>query len=166
MIPYGDVRKSAPVSDTQHTRDERRRAAAAATAFGNRNHSGPLMDFSAKTAPAAPSSGMGVSFADAYAPSWKAEQAEKDARAARLDALPQVVQKLATEAGVTDLPMLEAVAIIHRASKAMNGPAQVFESDIGRSLGITTQRAEELTRKAAQLGFIEPLANSYWRCKL
>lgn len=165
MIPYGDIRKSAPASDTPRDRASRRRAAATIDLFGGpASTHGQRLDFNGKAAPAAPSSGMGVSFADAYAPSWKA--AQRDERAARLDKLPPAVQRLATEQGVTDLPMLEVVAIISRACKTMGGLAQVFSSDVGRSIGVTTQRADEILREATQRGFIEPRANSYWRCKL
>ncbi|RDJ21992.1 hypothetical protein DWF00_27110 [Bosea caraganae] len=153
--------------DTDETRASRRRAAAVATTFGDRNQKGPALDFNAKASPAAPSSGMGVSFADAYAPSWKAEMAERDERAARLDKLPPAVQRLATEQGMTELPMLEVIAIISRACKTMGGnPAQCWASDIGRAIGVSTQKTEEILREAAQRGFIEPRANSYWRSKL
>lgn len=167
MIPYGDIRKSAPASDTPHDRASRRRAAATIDLFGGpASTHGQRLDFNTKAAPAAPSSGMGVSFADAYAPSWKAETAQRDERAARLDKLPLGVQRLATEQGVTCLPTLETVAIISRACKTMGGQAQCFSSDIGRAIGVSTQRADEILREAIQRGFIEPRANSYWRCKL
>ncbi|WP_353182458.1 hypothetical protein [Bosea sp. (in: a-proteobacteria)] len=169
MIPYGDIRKSAPVSDTPRDRASRRCAAATIDLFGGpASTHGQRLDFNAKAAPAAvPSSGMGGSSLDLYgAAVFRAEIAQRDERAARLDKLPAAVQRLATEQGVTDLPMLEAVAIISRACKTMGGQAQVFSSDVGRTIGVSTQKTDEILREAAQRGFIEPRANSYWRCKL
>lgn len=167
MIPYGDIRKTAPATDTPRDHEARQRAAATATTFGNRNQCGPRIDFSAKSGPAAPSSGMNGSILDLYgSTAFKADIARRDERSARPDALPQAVQRLSTEQGVTDLDLLQTVAIIHRNCKTMNGPAQVFPDQIGKAIGVTTQRAEELTRDAAQRGFIEARPNCYWRCKL
>lgn len=152
--------------ETEADRAARRRAAAAFDLFGGPvGQSGQRLDFSKPSAPAMPTSGTG-SLADLYQPAFRAEMAERDERDARMDRLPAAVQKLATEHGVTDLPMLEAVAIISRACKTMGGQAQCFSSDIGRALGVSSQRADEILREAAQRGFIEPRANSYWRCKL
>lgn len=152
--------------DTSRDREARRRAAAAVNLFGGpAGQNGVGLNFNAMGAPA-PSSDMGVSFADAYAPPWKAEQAEKDARAARLDKLPVAVAKLATEQGVTDIQLLEIVAIVERGNKIMNGPVQAHRGDIARAIGVTADKAEALMTEAARRGFIEPRANSYWRCKL
>jgi hypothetical protein len=168
MIPYGDIRKSASATDTPRDREARRRSAATVNLFGGPVSTHGLgLDFNAKGAPAAPSSGMGGSVMDLYGSTVvSADIVKREELAARMDRLPAVVAKLATEQGVTDLPMLEAVAVIHRNCKTMNGPAQVFASDIGKAIGVSTQRAEELTRKAAQLRFIEERANHYWRTKL
>lgn len=152
--------------DTEADCSARRRADAVTKMFGGAaGQSGQRLDFSKPSAPAMLTTGTG-SLADLYQPAFRAEIAQRDERAARLDKLPPAVQRLATEQGVTHLPMLEAVAIISRACKAMGGQAQCFVSDIGRSIGVTTQRVDEILREAAQRGFIEPRANSYWRCKL
>ncbi len=153
--------------ETEADRTARRRADAVTKMFGGAaGQSGQRLDFSKPSAPAMPTSGTG-SLADLYQPAFRAEVAQREERTARLDKLPQAVQRLATEQGVTDLHMLEAVAIIFRASKALGGnPAQCWASDIGRTIGVTTQRADEILREAVQRGFIELRANSYWRCKL
>lgn len=150
--------------DTDADRIARRRSAAVS---GNFSRTSTGLDFN-KRAPAAPSSGMNGSFLDLYgSTAFKAEISQRDERSARLDRLPASVQRLATEQGVTDLPMLEAVAIIARASATMGGnPAQVFSSDVGRAIGVTTQRADEILREAARRGFIEARTNSYWRSRL
>lgn len=149
--------------DTDADRTARRRSAAVSGNF-SRTPSG--LDFNQR-APAAPSSGMG-SLLDLYgSTAFKADIVQRDERNARLDRLPASVQRLATEQGVTDLPMLEAIAIISRACKTMGGnPAQVFSSDVGRVIGVTTQRADEILREAARRGFIEARTNSYWRSRL
>lgn len=164
MIPVGF--QNLTRRDTEADRSARRRAAAAFDLFGGpASQNGAGINFSKPSAPAMPTSGTG-SLADLYQPAFRAEVAQRDERAARLDKLPQAVQRLSTEQGVTDLPMLEAVAIVSRACKTMGGQAQVFSSDVGRAIGVSTQRADEILREAAQRGFIEPRANSYWRCKL
>jgi predicted transcriptional regulator len=48
----------------------------------------------------------------------------------------------------------------------MGGQAQVLSSDVGRAIGVSTQRADEILREAIQRGFIEPRAHASWRCKL
>jgi len=165
MIPTGFLNLTR--HDTETDRSARRRAAATTALFGGAaSQSGQKLDFSKSGAPAMPTSGTG-SLADLYQPAFRAEITQRAERAARLDMLPPAVQRLATEQGVTDLPMLEAVTVISRACKAMGGnPAQCWASDIGRIIGVSTQRADEILREAAQRGFIEPRANSYWRCKL
>ena len=156
-----------PRRETEADRSARRRAAAAFELFGGpAGHNGSGINFNAKSAPAMPTSGTG-SLADLYQPAFRSEIALRDERAARMDRLPAAVQKLATEQGETDLPTLEALALIQRASKTMGGnPAQCFSSDIGKAIGVTTQRAEEILGSLAERGFIEPRAGSYWRCKL
>lgn len=153
--------------ETEADRSARRRAAAAFDLFGGpASQNGAGINFSKPSAPAMPTTGTG-SLADLYQPAFRSEIALRDERAARMDRLPAAVQKLATEQGVTDLPMLEAVAVISRACTTMGGnPAQCFASDIGKAIGVTTQRAEEILREAAQRGFVEPRAGNYWRCKL
>lgn len=164
MIPYGDIRKSAPASDTPRDRASRRRTAATIDLFGGpASTHGRRLDFNAPAATAARSSGMGVSFADAYAPSWKAEMAQRDEHAARIDKLPQAVQRLSTEQGVTDLSLLETVAAVHRKSAAMGGQkVQLFASDLGRALGIPSANAEALLTEATKKGFIASFPGSYW----
>lgn len=161
MIPFGDPRKSPQPSDTQRDREARRRSAAVSSSF-TAAPSG--LDFN-KRAPAAPSSGMNGSFLDLYgSTAFKADIVKREERDARVDRLPAGVQRRAAEQGVTDLTMLEATACVVRACKAMGGnPAQVFSSDVGRALGITTAQAEEALREASRRGFIEPRLNSYWR---
>lgn len=153
-------------ADTDPVHAARRRAAGAAQAFGGRNAQGSRIDFAECSGTATPSSGMG-SLMDAYTPAFKAEMANREARAARLDKLPVAVARLATAHGVTSLPMLEAVAVIARACTVMgDNPAQVFPSDIARTIGLTTQGTEELLREAVSKGFIEERGGSYWRCRL
>jgi hypothetical protein len=153
--------------DTPRDSEARQRAAAAVNLFGGpAGPNGLSLNFNAKGAPA-PSSNMNGSSLDLYgSTSFKADIIKRDERDARMDRLPAAVQELATEQGVTDLLMLEAVAIISRACNAMGGQAQCFSSDIGRAIGISTQQADEILREAAQRGFVEPRANAYWRCKL
>lgn len=152
--------------ETEADRSARRRAAAAFDLFGGpASQNGAGINFSKPSAPAMPTSGTG-SLADLCQPAFRAEIVQRDERYARMDRLPAAVQKLATE-GVTDLHTLEAIAVISRACATMGGnPAQCWASDIGKAIGVTTQRAEEILREAAQRGFIEPRAGNYWRCKL
>ncbi|BCB17931.1 hypothetical protein [Bosea sp. ANAM02] len=165
MIPTGFLNLTP--HDTGTDRSARRRAAATTALFGGAaSQSGQKFDFSKSGAPAMPTSGTG-SLADLYQPAFRSEIALRDKRAARMDRLPAAVRKLASDQGVTDLPVLEVVAVICRACTTMGGnPAQCFASDIGKAIGVTTQRAEEILREAAQRGFIEPRAGNYWRCKL
>jgi len=146
--------------DTDADRTARRRSAAVSSSF-TAAPSG--LDFNQR-GPAAPSSGMG-SFLDCYGSTrFKEDIVKREERDARLDRLPAGVQRRAAEQGVTDLTMLEATACVVRACKTMGGnPAQVFSSDVGRALGITTAQAEEALREASRRGFIEPRPNSYWR---
>ncbi len=152
--------------ETEADRSARCRADAVTKMFGGAaGQSGQRLDFSKSCAPAMPTNGTG-SLADLYQPAFRAEIAQRDERAARMDRLPVAVQKLATE-GETDLPTLEAVAIIHRMSKTMGGnPVQVFSADVGRAISVTTQRAEEILRSAAQRGWIEARPNHYFRDRL
>lgn len=165
MIPYGDFRKTAPASDTTRDRETRQRAAEATQLFGGPASShGERLDFSAKAAPAALSSGAGTSFVQE--PAWKAEMADRDARAARLDKLPAAVQRLASAEGITSVELLETIAIIHRAAKIMSGEAQVHPADVGRSIGVPTVKAEALLAEAVAKGWVEARSGARWRCKI
>lgn len=153
--------------ETEEDRTARRRAAATATTFGNRNQSGPRIDFNAKGAPAA-SSGMGVSFADAYgSTAFKADIVRRDERDAVVDRLPAVVAKLVQTHGVTDIQLLQVVGAVHRKSTVMGHQAvQVFPDEIGREIGATRERAEALMEEAVRRGFVASLPRSYWVSKL
>lgn len=153
-------------ADTEADRSARRRAAATFDLFGGpAGQKGAGLDFSTKAAPAAPSSNMGGSVLDLYgSTAFKADIVQRAERDARLDRLPAAVQKLATEQGVTDLNLLEVVAAVHRKSTVMGGQkAQLFASDLGRSLNITGAKAEALMTEAAQKGFITSFPGSYWK---
>lgn len=168
MIPYGDPRKSPPARDTDQHREERRRGANAAQAFGSRHTRGPLIDFGTSGPAAAPSSGMGGSIMDAYAPSFRAEMLERDERAAKMDRLPVKVQRLAQEQGITDLDLLTVVGAVVAKSAVMGAEAkvQLFGSDLGRAMGVTSDQAEALLNEAARRGFIERFGDNYVRARI
>lgn len=147
--------------DTDTDRTARRRSAAVAETFAP---APALLDFSRKAAPAMPTSGTG-SLADLYGSLvFKADIARRDERDAVLDKLPQPVARLSQTHGVTDLDLLRTIGIVHKASATMGGqPAQCFAGDIGRAIGVTTQRADALLSEAVSSGFIERKPNHYWK---
>lgn len=149
--------------ETEADRTARRRADAVTKMFGGTaGQSGQRLDYSKPGAPAMPTSGTG-SLADLYQPAFRAEIAQRDERAARLDKLPQAVQRLSTEHGVTSIELLEVVAAVHRKSAVMGGQkAQLFASDLGRALGIPSAKADALLTEATQKGFIASFPGSYW----
>jgi hypothetical protein len=168
MIPYGDPRKSHPAIDNCQHQEERRRAASAAEAFGSRNARGPMIDFGASGPAAAPSSGMGGSIMDAYAPSFRAEMLKRDERAAKVDRLPVKVQRLAQEQGITDLDLLTVVGAVVAKNSVMGAEAkvQIFGSDLGRAMGVTSDQADALLNEAARRGFIERFGDNYVRARI
>jgi len=168
VIPFGDPRKSPPAVDTADHREERRRAAGAAEAFGSRNARAPMVDFSKSGPAAAPSSGMGGSLWDAYTPSFRAEMVQRDERAAKMDRLPAKVQRLASELGITDVELLTVIGAVVAKNAVMGADAkvQLFASDLGRAIGVTSQKAEALLADAAQRGFIERFGGDYVRARI
>ena len=168
MIPFGDPRKSPPAVDTHDHREERHRAAGAAEAFGSRNARGPMIDFSKSGPAAAPSSGMGGSALDIYAPPFRAEMVQRDERAAKMDRLPVKVQRLAQEQGITDLDLLTVIGAVVAKNAVMGADAkvQLFASDLGRAISITSQKADALLAEAAQRGFIERFTGERVRARI
>lgn len=163
MIPTGFPHLTR--RETEADRSARRRAAAAFDLFGGpAGQNGHGINFNAETAPAAPSSNMGGSVLDLYgSTSFKADLVRRDERDARMDRLPAVVQKLATEQGVTSIELLEIVGAIHRKSAVMGGQkVQLFASDLGRALNIPANKAEALLTEATQKGFVTSFPGSYW----
>lgn len=159
MIPYGDIRKTTPASGTT-----RQRTVAPANAFADRNQRS-FLDFDDKSGSAAQSSGMNGSALDLYAPSWKADQAQKDANAARADKLMPAVRQLAQTHGL-DLEALEVINIAHRNARIMGGEAQVWAGDAGRAVGICTQKAEAILADAVRRGLLEERSGSRFRSKI
>ena len=159
MIPYGDIRKTAPVSATT-----RQRAVVPANAFADRNQR-PHLDFDDKSGSAAQSSGMNGSALDLYAPSWKADQAKKDDNAARAEKLMPAVRALAQSHGL-DLEALEVINSVVRNATIMGGEATVYASAAGRAVGISTQRAEAAIPDAVRCGLLEERSGSRFRSKI
>lgn len=168
MIPYGDPRKSPPALDSQCDQEARRRAAEAAHEVGTRNSRGPLIDFAKPGLPASKSSGMGGSALDLYAPSLRADMVMRDHRAAKMDRLPVKVQRLAQEQGITDLDFLTVIGAVVAKNAVMGADAkvQLFASDLGRAIGITSQKADALLDDAARRGWIERFAGNYVRARI
>lgn len=151
-------------ADTGEDRRARKAAPVApANAFADRN-ARPLIGFSDKSGSAAQSSGM-ASTLDLYAPSWKADQAQKDANASRADKLLPAVRALAQSHGL-DLEALEVINIVHRNAKIMGGEAQVWASDAGQAVGISTQRTEAILADAVRRGLLEERSGSRFRSKI
>ena len=159
MIPYGDPKKTAPA---QHA--TRQRTVSPANAFADRNQR-PLLDFDDKSGSAAASSNMNGSALDLYAPSLKAEQAQKDASAARAEKLVPAVRALAQSHGL-DLEALEVINVVVRNTTIMGGEATVYASDAGRAVGISTQRAEAVIADAVRRGLLEERSGSRFRSKI
>lgn len=150
--------------DTDADRTARRRSAAVTNAF---TAAPSVLDFSRKSAPAMPTSGTG-SLADLYGSTvFREEITRREERAAQMDRLPAPVQRLAQSHGITDISLLSAIGIVHKASATMGGqPAQCFAGDIGRAIAVTTQRAEAFLDEAAARGFIQRKPNHYWKTLL
>lgn len=159
MIPYGDPKKTAPAPRTA-----RHRTVTPDDAFQARN-ARPILDFAAKPA-AAPSSAMGGSVMDLYAPAFRAEMDQRDNAAARLDKLEGPVQRLAQTHGLA-IEALEVINIVHRNAKIMGGnPVQAFKADLARATGQPVSQVEAALREAVSKGLLEERNNSYWRSKL
>lgn len=159
MIPYGDIRKTAPVLDTT-----RQRTVSPANAFADRNQR-PLLDFDTKSGPSAQSSNMNGSALDLYVPSWKSEQAQMDANASRAEKLMPAVRALAQSHGL-DIEALEVLNIVARNCAILGGEAQVWPSDAGRSVGVSTQRAEAIIADAVSRGLLEARGGHRFRSKI
>lgn len=153
-----------PVRRADTGEDHRTRKAAPvapADAFADRNQR-PFLNFDDKSGSAAQSSGMNGSALDLYGPAWKTEQAQKDARAARADKLMPVVRQLARSHGL-DIEALEVLNIVYRNAKIMGGEAQVWASDAGRTVGISTQKAEAILADAVRRGLLGERLGSRFR---
>lgn len=153
--------------DSAHDRQARQRAADVFHEVGTRNSRGPLIDFGMPSAPAAKPSGMS-SIMDLDTPSYRAEMAVRDERAAKMDRLPAKVQRLSQELGITDLGLLQTIGAVVAKNAVMGADAkvQLFASDLGRAVGITSQRADALLDDAARRGFIERFAGNYVRSRI
>jgi hypothetical protein len=82
-------------------------------------------------------------------------------REERMGRLPIRVQRLATDQGVTDLELLQVVGAVVAKSDTWGGNrVQLFASDIARSLGVSTQRADALLDEAVRRGFVEAYSRS------
>lgn len=162
MIPTSFL--GSPRKDTETDRTTRRRSEAVTDAFARKTTG---LDFSRKSAPAMPTSGTG-SLADLYGSfAFKSDIARRDERDAVLDKLPQPVARLSQIHGITDLDLLRTIGIVHKACATMGGqPVQVFASDIGRAMSVTSQRADALLSEAVSRGFIERKPNHHWKTRL
>ena len=89
--------------------------------------------------------------------------------AKRFDALPMKIQVAAQAKGIArskdSLDMLTVAGMIHRSSERFSGgeKAYVDASDVGRAIGVTTQRAAALMDEAARLGFVREILSSTGR---
>lgn len=142
----------------------RQRTVTPANAFEDRNQR-PALDFNSKAGTASQSSGMGGSVLDLYAPTWKAEQAQKDANSARADKLLPAVRQLAQSHGL-DIDALEVINIVVRNAKIMRGEATVFASDAARAVGIETRKAEAIISDAVFRGLLEDRGGHRFRSKI
>ena len=87
--------------------------------------------------------------------------------AARVERLPQAVQRMAYERGLgQEIALLECVAHVWRASERMGGDAvQIIAADVGRALQVDTKRAESLLTEATSKGLLrqtKTLLNGGW----
>ena len=87
--------------------------------------------------------------------------------AARVERLPQAVQRMAYERGLgQEITLLECVAHVWRASERMGGDAvPIYAADVGRALQVDTKRAETLLNEATGKGLLrktKTLLNGGW----
>lgn len=151
--------------ENEADRSARRRAEAVTKMFGGpASTHGQRFDFSNPSAPAMPTSGTG-SLADLYQPAFRAEIVKRDELARRMDRLPPKVQQLSQTCGL-DIDALEVVGIVVRDCAILGGQARVFPADVGRALGISTQKVEAIIADAVARKLIEARPGHQFRSKL
>lgn len=151
MIAIGDPRKTPPALDSQRDREARHRAAYVAQEFGGRNSSGPMLDFSKASAPAAKLSGTGSLldlYGDAPAESRKAEIAR------RMDVLSPEVAALPQKHARLSIDHLEALNVLQRQARS-GAPVPVIRGDIARAIKASPERAETIIADLASCGLIQ-----------
>jgi hypothetical protein len=169
-ILFGDPRKMAPVRKgdgdaTEAERTQRRRSEVAAQAAPSRRSDprGHFLNFN-DTATSAPAKARNTTggVMDCYGGVTRSDaEVRRAEREERMSRLPIRVQRLATDQGVTDLDLLHVVGAVVAKSDTWGGNrVQLFSSDLGRTLGISTQKADALLDEAVRRGFIEAYSRS------
>jgi len=122
---------------------------------------GRVVNFNAGGSAPAKTSGLGSTL-DLYEGVSRSEEEVRRAEIEeRMGRLPVRVQRLATDQGVTDLNLLQVVGAVVAKSDTWGGQkVQLFASDIGRALGVSTQKADALLDEAVRRGFIEACSRS------
>jgi hypothetical protein len=167
-ILFGDPRKMSPVRKGEATEAEqtqRRRSEVAAQAAPSRRSDprGHFLDFNDTAAPApAQARNTTGGVMDCYGGVTRSDaEVRRAEREERMSRLPIRVQRLATDQGVTDLDLLHVVgAVVAKSDNYGGARVQLFASDIARSLGVSTQRADALLDEAIQRGFVEAYSRS------
>lgn len=154
MINYGDPRKTNVVENPERSVVRSRRAAAATKWLGGSSRANCPLDFSAVSPASVKTSGL-ASTLDLYAPAVRAEEAQRQEIARRMDALPPHLAALPKKEPDIAVDTLEALAVIEARSKAVGGqPVAVQRGDLARAIKASPERAEAIISDLTRRGLI------------